>query len=79
MKRGAVLKELTARADGAAEAGHAHAFAAGTAAENETESAPASWWHVALYRWIRWVIPGAILAVGIWWLLTDVIRVVPAL
>jgi SNF family Na+-dependent transporter len=31
---------------------------------------------VALYYWIRWVIPGAILAVGIWWFLTDVIGVV---
>ena len=29
-----------------------------------------------LYYWIRWVIPGAILAVGIWWLLTDVMGVV---
>ncbi len=32
--------------------------------------------HVFLYHWIRWVIPGAILAVGIWWLLTDVLGVV---
>jgi len=31
---------------------------------------------VLLYYWIRWVIPGAILAVGIWWLLTDVMGVV---
>ena len=31
---------------------------------------------VFLYYWIRWVIPGAILAVGIWWLLTDVMGVV---
>ncbi len=28
-----------------------------------------------LYFWIRWVIPGAILAVGAWWLLTDVLGV----
>jgi len=31
---------------------------------------------VFLYHWIRWVIPGAILAVGAWWLLTDVMGVV---
>lgn len=38
------------------------------------EDAPA---HVLLlYRWIRYVVPGAILAVGIWWLLTDVLKVV---
>lgn len=27
---------------------------------------------VLLYTWLRWVIPGAILTVGIWWLLTEV-------
>ena len=27
-----------------------------------------------LYLWIRWVIPGALLAVGIWWLVTDVLH-----
>ncbi len=31
---------------------------------------------VFLYHWIRWVIPGAILAVGAWWFLTDVMEVV---
>jgi NSS family neurotransmitter:Na+ symporter len=31
-----------------------------------------------LYHWIRWVIPGAILAVGIWWFLTDVMGVLPS-
>jgi NSS family neurotransmitter:Na+ symporter len=31
--------------------------------------------HLFLYYWIRWVIPGAILAVGTWWLLTDVLGV----
>ena len=31
-----------------------------------------------LYLWIRWVIPAAILAVGGWWVLSDVLRVVPA-
>lgn len=37
----------------------------------------ASPWHVLLlYRWIRYVVPGAVLAVGIWWLLTDVLQVV---
>ena len=24
-----------------------------------------------LYHWIRWVIPGALLLVGVWWLLTE--------
>ncbi len=33
-------------------------------------------WQIFLYHWIRWVIPGAILAVGLWWFLTDVIGVV---
>jgi SNF family Na+-dependent transporter len=28
-----------------------------------------------LYYWIRFVIPGAILVVGIWWLLSDVLGV----
>jgi len=28
-----------------------------------------------LYLWIRWVIPGALLAVGVWWLVTDVLHV----
>jgi NSS family neurotransmitter:Na+ symporter len=27
-----------------------------------------------LYLWIRWVIPGALLLVGVWWLLTDVLH-----
>ena len=31
---------------------------------------------VFLYFWIRWVIPGAILAVGVWWTLTDVLGIV---
>jgi neurotransmitter:Na+ symporter, NSS family len=29
-----------------------------------------------LYYWIRWVIPGALLLVGAWWLLTDLLHVV---
>jgi NSS family neurotransmitter:Na+ symporter len=29
-----------------------------------------------LYHWIRWVIPGALLLVGVWWLLTDLLDVV---
>lgn len=29
-----------------------------------------------LYHWIRWVIPGALLLVGIWWMLTDLLHVV---
>lgn len=31
-----------------------------------------------LYYWIRYVVPGAILAVGIWWVLTDVLHVAGA-
>jgi NSS family neurotransmitter:Na+ symporter len=27
-----------------------------------------------LYLWIRWVIPGALLLVGVWWLVTDVLH-----
>jgi neurotransmitter:Na+ symporter, NSS family len=29
-----------------------------------------------LYHWIRWVIPGALLLVGVWWMLTDLLHVV---
>ncbi|RMH22024.1 MAG: sodium-dependent transporter, partial [Gemmatimonadetes bacterium] len=29
-----------------------------------------------LYLWIRWVVPGAILAVGVWWILTAVLGLV---
>ncbi|NIP83360.1 MAG: hypothetical protein GWM90_30685, partial [Gemmatimonadetes bacterium] len=29
-----------------------------------------------LYLWVRWVIPGVILAVGVWWALTDLLGVV---
>ena len=29
-----------------------------------------------LYFWIRWVIPGALVFVGVWWLLTDLLHVV---
>jgi len=28
-----------------------------------------------LYLWIRWVIPGALVLVGVWWLLTDLLHV----
>lgn len=38
----------------------------------------AGWQSRLLYQWIRWVIPGAILAVGIWWVLTDVLGAVAA-
>lgn len=31
---------------------------------------------VWLYQWIRWVIPGALLLVGVWWLLTELLGVV---
>ena len=27
----------------------------------------------ALYLWLRFVVPGVILAVGLWWLLTEVL------
>lgn len=30
----------------------------------------------ALARWLRWVVPGAILAASVWWLLTDVLGAV---
>ena len=36
------------------------------------EAAPPVW----LYYWLRFVIPGAIVLVGIWWLLTDLLGVV---
>ena len=29
-----------------------------------------------LYLWIRWVIPGGLLMVGVWWLLTEALRMV---
>ena len=29
-----------------------------------------------LYHWIRWVIPGALILVGVWWLLTELLGVV---
>jgi hypothetical protein len=32
--------------------------------------------HRALYVWIRFAIPAAILSVGLWWLLTDVLGTV---
>ncbi len=35
------------------------------------EEAPPLW----LYYWLRFVIPGAIVLVGLWWLLTDVLGV----
>jgi NSS family neurotransmitter:Na+ symporter len=31
-----------------------------------------------LYGWVRWVIPGIILVVGVWWALTDLLGVVDA-
>ena len=36
------------------------------------DDAPPLW----LYYWLRFVIPGAIVLVGIWWLLTDLLGVV---
>ncbi len=33
---------------------------------------------VLLYYWLRWVVPAAILAVGAWWLLSEVFGVLPA-
>ncbi|MDH3735292.1 MAG: sodium-dependent transporter, partial [Gemmatimonadota bacterium] len=35
-------------------------------------------WGPALYLWVRWVIPAAILLVGVWWLLTDLLGAVEA-
>jgi NSS family neurotransmitter:Na+ symporter len=40
-----------------------------------TGATPPGRMHLLLYYWIRWVIPGAILAVGAWWFLTDVMGV----
>ncbi|HSL82594.1 MAG TPA: hypothetical protein VLF66_07440 [Thermoanaerobaculia bacterium] len=38
-------------------------------------SAPggAGFWMVLLHAWLRWVVPLAILAVGLWWLAGDVL------
>jgi neurotransmitter:Na+ symporter, NSS family len=33
-------------------------------------------WAVALHAWIRWFVPGAILLVGVWWLVLEVFGVV---
>jgi SNF family Na+-dependent transporter len=30
-------------------------------------------WHRFVPFWLRYVVPGAIIAVGVWWLLTDVL------
>ena len=38
----------------------------------EGDTAPPTW----LYYWMRFVIPGAILLVGLWWVLTDLLGVV---
>ncbi|MFQ5571516.1 MAG: sodium-dependent transporter [Rhodothermales bacterium] len=38
----------------------------------DPEKAPPTW----LYYWLRFVIPGAIILVGIWWFLTDVLGIV---
>lgn len=35
-------------------------------------------WGRPLYLWIRYVVPAAILAVGVWWLLTDLLGLVAA-
>jgi hypothetical protein len=34
-----------------------------------------STWRRLIPAWLRYVVPGAILAVGVWWLLTDVVHV----
>ncbi len=41
-----------------------------------SEDDPGNLKETILYFWVRWVIPLAILAVGAWWFLTDVIRVI---
>ncbi len=40
------------------------------------EDGPPSRVSIVLYHWVRWVIPGAILAVAAWWFLTEVMGVV---
>jgi SNF family Na+-dependent transporter len=35
-------------------------------------------WLRPLYLWLRFVVPGAILAVGIWWVATEVLKVTRA-
>jgi NSS family neurotransmitter:Na+ symporter len=37
--------------------------------------AQAPMWLPWLYQWLRFVVPGAILSVGIWWLVTDVLGI----
>lgn len=40
------------------------------------EGDPPTRMSILLYHWVRWVIPGAILAVGAWWFLTEVLGVI---
>ncbi len=61
MERGAVLEGMWGK---------------GGAGRDPAEAPPPHRWHLFLYHWIRWAIPGAILAVGVWWLLTEVLGVV---
>jgi NSS family neurotransmitter:Na+ symporter len=68
MKRGAVLRELVGQAPAEGEGG-------GEVVGRYAEEVPARARHILLYYWIRYVIPGAILAVGVWWLLTDVLGI----
>ena len=42
------------------------------------ELAGEAWWGGALLVWVRYVIPTAILLVGIWWLLTELLGAVDA-
>jgi NSS family neurotransmitter:Na+ symporter len=42
------------------------------------ELAGEAWWGGALFAWVRYVIPTAILLVGVWWLLTELLGAVDA-
>ncbi|MFQ5689253.1 MAG: sodium-dependent transporter [Gemmatimonadota bacterium] len=70
LRRADALRELAPRS--AARRGEAHS-AAEESEPGHSEPPPAL--TRALYYWLRFVVPGAILAVGIWWLLTDVLGV----
>ena len=45
-----------------------------TAMRELSDGAPDTRWARGLYLWLRFVVPGAILSVGIWWLVTDVLK-----
>jgi hypothetical protein len=43
--------------------------------EAGSDSDPATPLAMFLYYWLRYVVPGGILLVGVWWLLTEVLHV----